>query len=710
VSSASIGSYSILFAFLAAMVGILAAAAYARQGAGAFLRVCRWALGITAGLLTVALAALAAAMLGDEFSIAYVAEYSERALRWYYKLAAVWAGQAGSFLLWSWLLALMAWLAAWTIRKEPGIHQAAAGGILSAVCAAFAALLLYGASPFELSFDLSKVMSTDLSQVIPADGQGLNPQLQDPAMIAHPPLLFAGYAAFAVPFAMLLGALIAGRSDNEWVFRVRRWTLGAWSLLTVGIFLGSWWAYIELGWGGYWSWDAVENASLLPWLTGTAALHSLVVQQRRGMLRMSNTVLVVVTFLLCLVGSYLTRSGVIQSVHAFPKSPVGWFFLGMIAAGLAGAGIVVALRLGLLRGGPPLTRIVSVEGAFMADNALLSIMAGTILVGTIFPLLSRPFADLPITLDEKFYDRVVVPMALVLTALMATGPLLAAMSSSGRLRRRLILGAVGAVHGLVVSVLVFDHKAWMVVTLAIVGFASFLIFDEVIRTLFRPLLKGGGGLAGVWRALWANTRRFAGLTVHAGMLMVVLGVAGSSLFGVSQDLAIEPGELAKVAPDVLRRGEGESANPGEIAKARAYTLRLDSTEEVRGSNYGALEATVTVSTPAGRTIVLQPQRRKYDKSSKANSEVALRCGLGEDLYLILRSINEQGQTVLTVLVNPLVTWIWIGSIVMAAGGSLCVLHRRPRRVEPPPPRAGREASAGLKKKSGPAAVAAEVIS
>jgi cytochrome c-type biogenesis protein CcmF len=698
VSSASIGSYSILLAFLAAMVGILAAVAYASLGDGAFLRACRWALGITAGFLTVALAALTAAFLGDKFRIAYVAEYSERALPWGYKLAAVWAGQEGSFLLWAWILAVMAWVASWTVRKEPGIQQAATGGILSAVCAAFASLLLFGASPFELA------------KVAAADGGGLNPMLQDPAMIAHPPVLFAGYAAFAIPFALLLAALIARRTDNAWVFRVRRWTLGAWVLLTIGIFLGSWWAYIELGWGGYWAWDPVENASLLPWLTGTWAMHTLISQQRRGTLRVLSALFVVASFLLCLVGSYLTRSGVIQSVHAFPESSVGWFFLGMIGAGLFGAMLVMAMRLRLLRSGPPLTRIVSMEGAFIAGAALMLVITGTILVGTIYPLLSRPVAAVvnwvctafpffgsptarPTTLDQKFYNSVVVPMALVLTALMATGPLLSTLSSPGRLVRRLILGAVGAIHGIVVAVLVYDHNPWMVVTLAIVGFAAFTIFDDVVRTLLRPLGKGGGGLAGVWRAFSANGRRFAGLLTHAGMAMLVLGVAGSSLFGVSQDLALLPGESAKVAPDLLRQAKGESPAPGDLAKARSYTLRLDSAEEVRHSNFGALEATITVSMPAGREIVLRPQRRKYDKSSMNNTEVALRCGLGEDLYVILRGMNENGQTVLTVLVNPLVSWIWIGSIVMAVGAGLCVLYRAPKRVEPAQPRGGQEAPA-----------------
>ena len=645
MSSATIGSYSVALAFLAAIGGILAAIAFSQLRSNALLRAGRWALGMTMAFLTVALAALAAAFLGDDFSIKYVAGYSERAMSVGYKLAAVWAGQEGSLLLWAWLLAVLAWVAGWTVRKEPDLHQAATVGILAAACVAFGALLLFGADPFELS------------KVIAADGQGLNPMLQDPAMIAHPPLLFAGYAAFAVPFALLLGAYIAGRSDNQWVFRVRRWTLGAWALLTVGIFLGAWWAYIELGWGGYWAWDPVENASLLPWFTATAALHTLIIQQRRGMLRASSFALVVLTFLLCLVGSYLTRSGVVQSVHAFPESPVGWFFLGMISAGLLGAILVTALRIRLLRS-LPLTRVVSLEGAFLVGCALLVVMAGTTLVGTIFPLISRPFTPHPVTLGPEFYNSVIVPMGLILTALMAAGPLLAAMSSTNRPKRRLILGGIGAIHGIVASVLGWPTNAWMLVTSAIVGFAAFLILGDIIRTLLRPVFKGHDGLAGVWRTFRANSRRFAGLLTHLGMAMLVMGVAGSSLFGESKDVPLRPGESAEIG---------------------SYIVRLDSTEEVRHSNFEAIEAAVTVSTPGGRSFQLKPQRRQYDKSSQVNTEVALRTGLRGDFYLILRGVSAEGQTVFSVLLEPLVAWIWIGSIVMTVGAGLCMVYRAPWR-------------------------------
>jgi len=252
--------------------------------------------------------------------------------------------------------------------------------------------------------------------------------------------------------------------DNEWVFRVRRWTLRAWSLLTIGIFLGSCWAYVVLGWGGYWGWDAVENASLLPWLTATPVLHSLILQQRRGMLRISNLLLVVATFVMCMAAAFITRSGLIQSQHAFAPSKTGWFFVGISVAAIMLMGAILVWRRKLLRSSPPLTRVVSLEGAFIVGNALLSIMAATVLVGTLFPLISSAFASQPIALDKHFYNSVVVPMALCLTALMAVGPLLSSITPAGLPRRRLILGAVGAIHGLVLSLVA--TKPWVIVSAA----------------------------------------------------------------------------------------------------------------------------------------------------------------------------------------------------------------------------------------------------
>ena len=713
MSSAQLGTLSILLAFLAAMVGVLVAVAYGRRRAGALINAGRWSLGLTAGLFTIALIVLTVAMLGDEFGIEYVRKYSDRALPTAYKIAAVWAGREGSFLLWAWMLAAMSWLTAWTIRKEPSVQQAAVCGILSAVCAAFAGLMLFGSDPFAASPALPAGMT--MAEV---DGAGLNPLLWHPAMIAHPPFLFAGYAAFTIPFALMMGALIARREDNDWVFRVRRWTLRAWSLLTVGIFLGSWWAYVVLGWGGYWGWDPVENSSLLPWLPATAVLHSMIMQQRRGMLRVSNMLLVAVTFLLCLTAAFITRGGLIDSPHAFAASGTGWFFLGVIAAGIVFVAAVAAWRWRLLRQSPPLTRLVSTEGGFIAGNALLTIIAATILAGIFWPLISPVLANVPIvgallfrdpgtvttqpvTLNKNFYNAIVVPMALCLTALMALGPLLSSVTAAGFPKRRLILGAVGAILGLVMSLFVMlpdvawhtIEANWLVVAAAvIVGFAAFTIFDDIVRTLLRPLFQGNGA-AGVWRAFRANSRRFSAMLAHAGMAMIVIGVAGSSLADKGTDL-------------LLKSGQSE--------KAGRYTVCLDSFREVPHTGYASVEASTSVSTAGGKKFSMKPERRFYDKYQKQpSSVVALRSGLGENLYMMLTGYSSDGSiAAIKVLVHPLVTWIWIGSILMALAASLCALHRPTKRDEKEQPDAGLKATATAKpdKKSKSQAMAAEVRS
>jgi len=650
--SGTLGTYGILLAFLAAMFGLMTAAAQKALGSDSLVRAGRWALGISAAGLTAALAALTAAFLGDQFSIQYVAEYSEKALPWGYKLAAVWAGQEGSFLLWACLIAIFAWLAAWTLRRDQADQQAPVIAVLSAVIAAFAGLMLFGHGPF-----------APAKQPM-LDGFGLDPMLRHPAMIAHPPILFAGYAAFTVPLALLAGALISGRDDDRWVFQVRRWLLRGWALLTVGIFLGSWWAYVVLGWGGYWAWDPVENASLLPWLTATAAIHSLIVQQRKGMLRLSNALLVSATFLLCLTASYLTRGGAIESPHAFAPSSIGWFFLGVIAAGMIFMGVLIALRWRLIRSSPPLVRLVSIEGGFIGANALLTIMATTVLVGTLWALISGLFGT-PRTLGKEFYNSVIVPMALCLTALMAMGPML----SSGRFTAsRLLIGGLGALlhTALIAGLIVMIQQKpaallanWMVlVAAALVGFVVAAVLDDILRTLLRPIFVTRQGGAGVWRAFRANSRRFCGMITHVGMAMVVIGVAGSSLAGPGKDLFLQAGSSEKVGP---------------------YTIRLDSFKEVRHDekNYTAVQAATTVRTASGRAFKLTPERRYYDKApKKPNTEIALRAGLGQDLYVILLGWQDQ-TAVLRVLINPMITWIWIGSILMAVAASLCVLHRQP---------------------------------
>ncbi|MHC4589268.1 MAG: cytochrome c biogenesis protein CcsA, partial [Planctomycetota bacterium] len=311
-----IGNLSLCAAILVAAGAVLASVASVRFRSPRLLRGARILLALVAVMLTATTAALIAALVNSDFRFDYVASYTERALPLGYKLAALWAGQEGSLLLWAWLLAILCMIAAVGWRTLVGTEHAVAVAVMALVCGFFGVLLLFAANPFQ-----------PVAGMAPPDGRGLNPMLQDPAMIIHPPLLFLGYAGFTIPFALTIGVLVAGRKDNHWIALVRRWLLASWLFLGAGIVLGAWWAYVELGWGGYWAWDPVENASLLPWLTSTALLHSIMVQQHRGMFKRWNVSLIFLTFTLCIFGTYLTRSGVIDSVHAYAGSLLGGFFL-----------------------------------------------------------------------------------------------------------------------------------------------------------------------------------------------------------------------------------------------------------------------------------------------------------------------------------------------------------------------------------------------
>ncbi len=646
MNTAALGNYCLAFAVLASGGAVLASIWAGRFKSAAALSNARWLIHSVTVFLTIASVALVHAILNDEFALEYVVRFSEIALPVEYKLSAFWAGHEGSLLLWAWMMAAAGSLAVIVGRKDDPASHGPAIGVLGVICGMFAALMLFTSNPFALS------------EMAPGDGQGMNPMLQHWAMIAHPPTLFMGYAGFAVPFALGLGALIGGRSDNRWIAPVRRWVIGSWLFLTIGIVLGSWWAYVELGWGGYWAWDPVENASLLPWLTGTALIHSLILQHRRGTLKVWNAWLVPLTFLLCIFGTYLTRSGVIASVHAFPDSSVGKFFLMMLILGVSVSIGVIIWRRDLLKSEHKLDKLVSYEGAFIGGNVLLTIIMATTLVGTIFPILSSGFAKESVTLGEEFYNTVVVPMALLMAALMAVGPLIRYVNAKGALIKRLIAPGIAVVAAVVGACIWSVHHTggeelatgggvgpmvWAMVSAAIAAFAVTCITEDVIRTV------GSLGPSAV--------RRWGGQLVHLGMIMIVVGVAGSSR-GVSKSLALKPDQVEQVGK---------------------YNVRLDGLEEITEANYMAGEARIGVSSTDKDEFILRPQRRQYNKSSKANSEVAVRTSLVEDVYVILA--GWQGDTVhIKVLINPLLSWIWIGGIAMSLGSLICLVAPGRRRT------------------------------
>lgn len=649
------GNLSLCGAVLAAAGAMLASIAAARLDSNAALRGARWLIGLVFVLFTLASGAHLTALLTDDFRFIYVAGYIERALPWGYKAAAFWAGQEGSLLLWAWLLAGLCVIAVIGWRKQSGQHFAIAHTTLAAVVGFFAVLLLFAANPFQM-FEAAP----------PTEGRGLNPQLQDIGMIIHPPLLFIGYAGYTIPFALLIGVLAAGQAaSNRWLAAIRRWLLFSWLFLGAGIVVGAWWAYVELGWGGYWAWDPVENASLLPWLTGTAVLHSLIVQQHRGMFKRWNASLIAVTFVLCIFGTYLTRSGVIDSVHAFAPSMIGTFFLCFLGLTVLASVGLLAWRFRMLAPERLLDGIVSREGMFLISNVLLVLMTLVTLVGTVFPLISGVFVEEPVTVKPAFYDRVVAPMALLLVAMMAIAPVLTfGAQAAQKIARRLTVPSIAALIVTLMAV-AWTRNIWALICVAIVALGTGTVIVDFIRMFSaRRRSTGEGPLTCGARLIDRDHRRYGGQLAHLGVMLIVIGVAGSSLFSTENVYRLVPGS-------------------DEVVGLDRYTLKLTALDEVRRENYGAVQATVELTDAGGTVRTLTPQRRFYDRwADQPNSEVAVHSTWREDVYLSLAGWEDGGRMVaLQVKVNPLVLWIWIGGIVMSAGCVFCMLPRLlPQRV------------------------------
>ncbi|MEX0777332.1 MAG: heme lyase CcmF/NrfE family subunit [Phycisphaeraceae bacterium] len=646
------GEFALSTAVLAAGGTVVALLAYLRLNWHVGLRVARGLTVLFAGMIMLAGVCLLAAFLGNDFRLDYVTRYSEKALPFGYKIAAFWAGQEGSLLLWACILAVLSAMVVAIYRKRDGVEPAVTLMVMAIVTGFFAAIMVFakGANPFAL-----------LGYAV-ADGQGLNPMLQDPGMIAHPPLLFLGYAGYTVPFAILAGALAAGRRDDGWLADTRRWLLASWLFLSVGIILGAQWAYVELGWGGYWAWDPVENASLLPWLTGTALMHSIMIRSAPGKptFRIWNAALIAATFLLCIFGTYLTRSGVIQSVHAFPESSIGQFFLTFIVVTLLVSVALIAWRYQLLRSRKPLDGFFTREGAFLATNILLVIITLTTLVGTVFPILSGLVARQPISVGPEFYNRVVAPMAVLLLAIMAIGPFLGyTRTGMSKLPHPVLIPVVAAIVGVGIAGAMGLTGIWALVCVAIIVFALVALVGDLVRlTVQRMREHGENLLAALIGQIDANHRRYGGQIVHLGMLMILAGVAGSSLFGQTHEIKMETGNTTEVA---------------------GYQVMVSNVQEVRGPNFTAVEAQVQLTSPDGAVKQLSPQVRFYDKSrQQANTEVSMDTSLRRDVYLSLAGWEQHGDhadVALKLLVNPLVVWIWIGGIVLTAGALLGLLPR-----------------------------------
>jgi cytochrome c-type biogenesis protein CcmF len=516
----------------------------------------------------------------------------------------------------------------------------------------FLAMLVFAEDPFKL-----------LPQT-PPDGRGLNPLLQHPLMVIHPPHLYLGFVGDAVPFAFAIGALASGRLDSHWVRSVRRWTLVPWIFNTVGILLGGQWAYVELGWGGYWAWDPVENASLMPWLTATAFLHSVMIQEKKGMLKIWNMSLIILTYALSIFGTFLTRSGIISSVHAFAESSLGTYFLLYLGGALLVAIGLVVKRLPQLRSDHRLESVLSRESSFLFNNLFLVGMMFSVLWGTMFPILSEAVRGVKISVAAPFFNQVNVPLGLALLFLAGVCPLIAWRKASARNFRRNFLAPL--TWSLVVTAGLYVSGVRHVVALIALSVCLF-VFGTIVLEFYRGTRARKAASGGtVWQALRSliqrNRRRYGGYIIHFGVVLIFVGITGSAAYQIEKDVVLDPGASATVGP---------------------FTLQYASLTHAVLPTHEAFVATMNVTRDGRPVATLYPEKRLYFAQGQPTTEVALRTTLFEDLYIILAGFEPSRVATFKVFVNPLVVWMWIGGLVMVVGTVIAIW---PERRSPPAPR------------------------
>ena len=600
----------------------------------------------TLALVALASAGLWTALITHDFSIKFVASYTSANLPKIYTLTAFWAGQSGSMLFWALILSIYSSLALWSNRGRNRVLMPYVAGTLALVSVFFLATLCFGANPFERL------------DWIPPDGRGLNPQLQNPGMAIHPPMLYLGYVGTSVPFAFAIAALLTRRLDAEWLSAVRRWALIAWFFNTLGIVLGMWWAYVELGWGGYWAWDPVENASLLPWLVNTAFLHSIMVQEKRGMLRKWNVTLVVSAFLLSIFGTFITRSGVISSVHSFAQSPVGKWFAGFLILAIAVTAYLVTTRLKDLRSRAELESMVSREAAFLYNNLIFVGIAFSVLWGTLFPIISEAVRGTKITVGPPFFNSVNIPLGLLLLLLTGIGPLIAwRRASVANLKRQFTIPVVAA---LIAGAVLF--------AIGIRGLApllSYVFCALVLATIIQEFYKGTGARTKMYgekaivafpRLIARNRRRYGGYIVHVGVVVVFAAFAGLA-FKREFDLSFKPGESHELTDAWGHRWKflNQGISNYSVLNREVTAIALDVTRD------GA---------PAG---VITSEKRQHVDSRGAptfepSTEVGIRSSFKQDVYVVLAGVRGDGSAEVRVTFNPLVRWVWTGGLLMALGG------------------------------------------
>ena len=603
------------------------------------------------GLVTISVAILVYALLTHDFQIEYVAQHTSSDMSLPYLLSALWAGNDGSLLFWAWLLSIFGTVVVLQKRDVGKELVPYASSIVMFTQAFFIILLLLVSNPFQtLSFT-------------PAEGMGLNPLLENPGMIIHPPVLLAGYVGFTVPFAFAIAALLSRRLGDEWIRAIRGWTLLAWLFLGVGNLIGAWWAYVELGWGGYWAWDPVENAGIMPWLVATAFLHSIMMQRRRGILKVWNMVLIILTFNLAIFGTFLTRSGILSSVHTFGESVLGPFFLAFIGIALIGSLGLLYYRKKGLKGEAEMESLVSRESTFLLNNLLLVGAAFAIFLGTVFPVISEAVRGVKISVGAPFFNQVNGPIFLAIILLTGVCAVIGWRRASIKKLVRSFIWPLGATLILGIVLFVLGIREWYaLVAFLLCSFVIFTILYEWFRgTRARHRMRAENYLKAFWGLIWSNRPRYGGYIVHIAIILIAIGVIGSSFYSAEKEAILMPDESMTI---------------------KHYTLTYESIDSFETESKMVVMATLSVYNQGKLIGRLTPEKYFHRSYEQPVTEVAIRATLLEDLYVILVGWDEDGTATFKVLVNPLVSWIWIGGGVLVLGGLIAFWPERRKLPAP----------------------------
>ena len=598
------------------------------------------------GLVVIATAALLHALVAHDFNIEYVAHYTSTTLPLPYVIAGLWGGQSGSLLFWLLILTSMSAIVQLQNRHHNREFMPYVTATLMAIALFFISMLNFVTPPFQrLAFT-------------PAEGQDLNPLLQNYWMTIHPPALYIGFVGCAIPFAFAIGALVTGKLGDTWIRTTRRWTLLAWFFLSMGNLFGAEWAYLVLGWGGYWAWDPVENAAFMPWLTCTALLHSVMIQEKKNMLKVWNMVLVILTFELTIFGTFITRSGVISSVHSFTQSGLGPFFVSFLVGTCVVALGLLFWRLPLLRSENELDSMLSRESAFLLNNLVLVGMAFAVFWGTVFPVISEAVRGVKITVGPPFFNKVNAPLGLILLFLTGVGPVIAWRRASARnLQKNFLFPvALGVLGGVILFAAGMRHY-YALVSFSLCIFVLGTVVMEFFRGMrARQAMLAENPLIALVRLIGKNRRRYGGYLIHVGVVMMILAITATAAFKEEKQITLKPGDTFPVG---------------------RYTLRYEGVRGRETPHIAYLTAALTVLENGRQVDVLHPEKRFYKKPEQPTTEVAIRSTLGGDLYVVLGSYDEESQTAtIQAYVNPLIGFLWWGGLVLALGTAVTIWPAR----------------------------------